>query len=63
MARKILTLWQIDVNQEMEDLGVGEIVINSIDRYGQMSGYDIDLVKKIRDATSIPMTVLGGAGL
>lgn len=47
---------------QMEQLGAGEIVINSIDRDGTMAGYDIDLAKTIRNATHIPMTVLGGAG-
>lgn len=47
---------------ELEKLGVGEIVINSIDQDGLMKGYDIDLIERIRDVISIPMTVLGGAG-
>lgn len=47
---------------ELEGLGAGEIVINSIDRDGEMGGYDFALVDKVRDAVSIPMTVLGGAG-
>lgn len=48
--------------KEMEKLGVGEIVVNSIDQDGEMKGYDIALARKIRDAISVPMTVLGGAG-
>jgi cyclase len=47
---------------ELEKLGVGEIVINSIDQDGLMKGYDLDLIEKIREVISIPMTVLGGAG-
>ena len=45
-----------------ETLGAGEIIINSIDQDGMMKGYDLNLVDKVRDAISIPMTVLGGAG-
>jgi cyclase len=41
---------------------VGEIVVNSIDRDGQMKGYDLDLVRLVRNAVSCPLTVLGGAG-
>lgn len=41
--------------------GAGEIVINSIDRDGTMKGYDLNLVRNIRDAIDIPITVLGGA--
>jgi cyclase len=48
--------------KELEKLGVGEIVINSIDRDGVMKGYDIHLVDIIRQSITVPMTVLGGAG-
>ena len=51
-----------ELAQEMEKRGAGEIVINSIDRDGVMQGYDLDLVDKVREVVSIPLTVLGGAG-
>ena len=44
------------------DLGAGEIVINSIDRDGEMKGYDLELAKRVRAAISSPLTILGGAG-
>lgn len=47
---------------EMEELGAGEIFLNSIDRDGTMSGYDIELIKKVTDAASIPVIACGGAG-
>jgi imidazole glycerol-phosphate synthase subunit HisF len=47
---------------QMERLGAGEIVINSIDNDGIMKGYDLALVDKIRDSISIQLTILGGAG-
>jgi len=47
---------------QMERLGAGEIVINSIDNDGLMQGYDLALVEKIRQSISVPLTVLGGAG-
>lgn len=43
-------------------MGVGEIVINSIDRDGTMNGYDFKMIDLIRKATTLPLTVLGGAG-
>lgn len=52
----------VEFAQEMERLGAGEIVVNSIDQDGVMKGYDFTLVDLIREAVSIPMTVLGGAG-
>jgi cyclase len=48
--------------KEVEALGAGEVVVNSIDRDGAMKGYDLELVTAVRGATSLPLTVLGGAG-
>src|SRR2546425_12091563 len=48
--------------KQLEALGVGEITVNSIDQDGVMRGYDLDLVRSIREAVTVPMTVLGGAG-
>lgn len=47
---------------ELQSLGVGEIVINSIDNDGVMRGYDLALVEKLKHLIDVPMTVLGGAG-
>jgi cyclase len=47
---------------DLNKIGVGEIVINSIDRDGAMQGYDLALVEMIRELTEVPITVLGGAG-
>ena len=52
----------VEVAKKVEQLGCGEIVINSIDNDGVMKGYDINIIDKIREAVSIPITVLGGAG-
>ena len=52
----------IDLAKEFVDSGAGEILLNSIDRDGTMSGYDFSLIDPIRDAINAPMTVLGGAG-
>lgn len=48
--------------RQLVDLGVGEIVINSIDNDGMMKGYDLDLAGKIRESIHVPLTMLGGAG-
>ncbi|HBT93251.1 MAG TPA: imidazole glycerol phosphate synthase subunit HisF [Chitinophagaceae bacterium] len=47
---------------ELEKWGVGEIIINSIDNDGLMKGYDLELISKITQVITIPVTVLGGAG-
>ena len=45
----------------MESRGAGEILINAIDRDGTMSGYDLDLIKEVSQATSVPVIACGGA--
>lgn len=46
----------------IEQLGAGEIVVNAIDRDGVMKGYDLELMSRVRDAVTLPLTALGGAG-
>ena len=48
--------------EKFQNLGAGEIVINSIDNDGTMKGYDLDLIKSVKDKLNIPLTILGGAG-
>lgn len=52
----------VDFARRAEAAGAGEIVVNSIDRDGAMQGYDLELMAQIRDAVSVPLTALGGAG-
>lgn len=46
----------------VQDAGAGEILIQSIDRDGTMSGYDLDLISAVAEATCLPVIALGGAG-
>lgn len=48
--------------KRLQEMGVGEIVVNSVDRDGMMQGYDLELVDSIRGAANVPLTILGGAG-
>ncbi len=48
--------------EQLQKLGAGEIVINSIDNDGVMKGYDYTLIGKVKNLIHIPMTALGGAG-
>ncbi len=50
------------VVRSLSGRGVGEIVINSIDRDGAMKGYDLALARRMRETVTLPMTFLGGAG-
>jgi cyclase len=51
-----------DFINQLNEIGVGEIVINSIENDGCMKGYDLTLISMIRDLTNFPITALGGAG-
>ncbi|NDC62015.1 MAG: imidazole glycerol phosphate synthase cyclase subunit, partial [Betaproteobacteria bacterium] len=48
--------------KQLQDAGAGEIVVNSVDRDGQMQGYDLDLALQFKQALKVPVTFLGGAG-
>jgi len=48
--------------KEMEKSGAGEILVNSVDRDGMVTGFDLKLVKMIADQVSIPVIACGGAG-
>jgi len=47
---------------EMEKQGAGELFVNSMDRDGMMQGYDVELIRRVADAVSIPVVACGGAG-
>ncbi len=47
---------------EVERRGAGEILLTSIDREGSWQGFDLELVKRVADAVSIPVIAHGGAG-
>lgn len=61
-GRKDSGLFVEDVARQAEELGAGELVVNSIDRDGMMKGYDLELAARIRELVSLPVTILGGAG-
>lgn len=51
-----------DFAKQIQALGAGEIVVNSIDQDGMMKGYDTSLIEKVREVNSLPLTALGGVG-
>lgn len=61
-GKKKINLKLKDVLIDLNSIGVGELVINSIDNDGNMKGYDIDLAKYVREIFNYPLTILGGAG-
>lgn len=47
---------------KLQEYGVGEIMLNSIDRDGTWTGYDLELIKAISDKIAMPLVACGGAG-
>jgi cyclase len=45
-----------------QDLGAGEVCLNSIDNDGTLSGYDLELMQKAEAAVTLPLIASGGAG-
>lgn len=52
----------VDMAKKVENLGAGELIINSIDLDGMMTGYNIELIKSVAEIVSIPVVACGGAG-
>jgi cyclase len=46
----------------IQSQGIGEVIINAIDRDGTMEGYDIKLIHQVANQISVPLVALGGAG-
>lgn len=51
----------VEFAQLMQKNGAGELIVQSIDKDGTMSGYDLELVRSISEAVTIPVVALGGA--
>jgi imidazole glycerol-phosphate synthase subunit HisF len=46
----------------LAELGAGELLVTSMDRDGTRDGYDLDLIRTIADAVSVPVIASGGVG-
>jgi imidazole glycerol-phosphate synthase subunit HisF len=62
MSKKNTTLNPIEYALKVQNLGAGEILLNSVDNDGVMKGYDLELIQKVASSLSIPLIALGGAG-
>ncbi|TDB84213.1 imidazole glycerol phosphate synthase subunit HisF [Actinomadura sp. KC216] len=45
-----------------EELGVGEILLNSMDADGTKEGFDLEMLRRVREAVTVPVIASGGAG-
>ncbi|MGH8808501.1 MAG: imidazole glycerol phosphate synthase subunit HisF [Noviherbaspirillum sp.] len=61
-GRKATGLDVVDWAKKMESLGVGEVLLTSMDRDGTKSGFDLELTRAVSDAVSIPVIASGGVG-
>ncbi|WP_297143437.1 imidazole glycerol phosphate synthase subunit HisF [uncultured Eubacterium sp.] len=75
-AKKNENLWEVYLNggriptgidavewaKEAEKRGAGEILLTSMDKDGQKSGYDIELTRAVSESVGIPVIASGGAG-
>ena len=52
----------VETALRMQEVGAGEIFLTSIDRDGTMEGYDVELIRAVADALTIPVIACGGAG-
>lgn len=61
-GRTLVEIDLVDWAKRLEGLGAGEILVNSIDRDGTGQGYDLDAVRLVSEAVSIPVIACGGVG-
>jgi cyclase len=61
-SKKTSGFQPVEYAKRIEDLGAGELIVQSVDRDGMMQGYDLSMIRSISDAVSIPVVALGGAG-
>jgi len=61
-GRKATGLDVVEWARKMEGLGVGEVLLTSMDRDGTRSGFDLELTRAVSDAVSIPVIASGGVG-
>ncbi len=52
----------VEMAKKAEDLGAGEILLNSITNDGMMEGYDLKLIRAVSESVNIPVIACGGAG-
>lgn len=61
-ATKSTGLDPVEWARKLEEAGVGEIMVNAIEKDGTWDGYDLDLIGKVAAAVSVPVIACGGAG-
>ena len=60
-AKTKIPVSPIQLAEQMENLGVGEIILQSVNSDGMLCGYDLSLIVEITRKVDIPVMALGGA--
>lgn len=61
-GREVTDIDAIEWIAKCADLGVGELLVNSIDTDGTKSGFDLELIRAVREVSKLPLIASGGAG-
>jgi imidazole glycerol-phosphate synthase subunit HisF len=61
-GRRSAGLDAVEWAQRAADLGAGEILLNAMDAHGTQDGFDLQLIRLVRSAVSVPVIASGGAG-
>lgn len=62
-GRKTTDLDAMQWIEQVQELGAGELLLNSIDADGTKDGFDLELIEKVREISSVPLIASGGAGV
>lgn len=61
-GRELTDLDAMEWVRRVQDLGAGELLVNSIDADGTRDGFDLKLISRIKEISSVPVIASGGAG-
>lgn len=61
-GKKTANLDAIEWVRQATELGIGEVLLNSMDADGTQDGFDIEMIKAVRAQTNVPLIASGGAG-
>jgi cyclase len=61
-GRQMTELDALDWVRKVQDLGAGELLVNSIDADGTRDGFDLELIEAIKKISHVPVIASGGAG-
>lgn len=61
-AKKLRKGSIVDFARLMQKMGAGELILQCVDNDGKMMGYDLQMLKEVSNATTLPLVALGGAG-